>query len=400
MRQLDSIWIYKKKAKIQPISSLIFEIEILGVLPLKKELILFLFIASLLCSYLIISRIREKKEATEIELSLHHPYEVLCGKDLESWNYIHSDKDWQKLESYSMLYQKHFENQFDANPTFKIPKTIHLIWLGPKPFPSSSVAIIRSWMAYHPDWTFVFWTDRIRPAPCRGMKVSLIKEFPFEFLEKKFMESTNWGEKSDLLRYEILYKYGGIYIDHDAKCLRPFHGLNRGYDFYACLEFPHEGIEDHALTVGNALIGSKPRHPILRETIQAVLDRWDQVTEMFSSQDAFAEVRRVAYRSYIALTLGAQKGVNRPENIDIIFPSLYFFPKYQMTGFYSEHLYGTTWHSLAESPAQKKFQRPLNALKRRASKIIRLEMISLFALIGSFALYFLILRELKRRHGN
>ena len=37
--------------------------------------------------------------------------------------------------------------------------------------------------------------------------------------------STNWAMKSDILRLEILYKYGGIYVDIDSVALRSFGNL-------------------------------------------------------------------------------------------------------------------------------------------------------------------------------
>jgi hypothetical protein len=40
-----------------------------------------------------------------------------------------------------------------------------------------------------------------------------------------FSGATNYGEKSDILRYEILSQFGGIYVDCDFECLKPFDDL-------------------------------------------------------------------------------------------------------------------------------------------------------------------------------
>ncbi|MCB1109842.1 MAG: hypothetical protein KDK64_02585 [Chlamydiia bacterium] len=363
---------------------------------MKKELILLLFICPLVFFY-VFSNNNKNKPLIKTHLTLQHPFEELAGSGTDDWNYIQTKRDYKDLETYKALYKKNCNCQFNSSPIFKIPKTIHLIWVGPKPFPQGSVETVRTWMAHHPDWTFIFWTDRKRPAPCKGMKTRYASDFSFQFLGDQFAESKNWGEKSDLWRYEILYQQGGIYIDHDAKCLRPFHGLNTGYDFYACLEMPHEGIEDLAVTAGIGIIGSKPRHPVLREAIQKVLDRWDSVTENFSSSDPLVQARRVAHRSYIALTYAFEKGLNHPENTDIVFPACYFYPKHGLPAFYSEHYYGTSWHSLDETSNQKYFLSSLRSLRTRDAKILRVELFCLFALIGCFTLYFLINRELKTK---
>ena len=38
--------------------------------------------------------------------------------------------------------------------------------------------------------------------------------------KKAFLSAHNYGMKSDILRYEILHTYGGVYIDTDYECVR------------------------------------------------------------------------------------------------------------------------------------------------------------------------------------
>jgi mannosyltransferase OCH1-like enzyme len=38
--------------------------------------------------------------------------------------------------------------------------------------------------------------------------------------QKAYSLAKNWGMKSDILRYEILQKFGGVYIDTDYECLQ------------------------------------------------------------------------------------------------------------------------------------------------------------------------------------
>ncbi len=45
----------------------------------------------------------------------------------------------------------------------------------------------------------------------------------------------NLGAKSDLLRYELLYQFGGVYIDIDVVLLQPLDILNHTYEFYTGL---------------------------------------------------------------------------------------------------------------------------------------------------------------------
>lgn len=329
-------------------------------------------------------------------VTMHDSFEKLLGAETDDWNYVQTKRDFQDLEFYKKIYKKNCNYQYDSSPIFRIPKTVHIIWLGPRSFPRESVENMRSWMAHHPDWTFHFWTDRVRIPPCKNMKICFVQDFEFKFLKWHFGQSRNWAEKADILRYEILYQKGGIYIDHDVTCFRPFHGLHTGYDFYAGLEIPHEELDGFALTTGNAIMGAKPYHPILRETIQMVLNRWEPMSKKFSGSDPLAQARLVSYRTYIALTLGLRKNLNLPGNRDIIFPACYFYPKHGLPGFYSEHLYGTTWNNLSESPTEHNLMQKFRSLRKRDSKIIRVEIMCLIALIGCFILYFLINQALKR----
>ncbi|MCB1074586.1 MAG: hypothetical protein KDK59_03540 [Simkania sp.] len=363
---------------------------------MKKELLIFLFICPLVFVYVFSSQAKKSRAMGAPKVTMQDSFEQLLGKNSVDWNYIQTRQDVQDLDFYKTIYKKNINYQYDSSPIFRIPKIVHLIWLGPRSFPIESVENIRTWQAHHPDWTFCFWTDRKRMPPCNNMKVIYIKDFEFKFLQAEYEESRNWGEKSDILRYEILYQKGGVYIDHDANCLRPFHGLHTGYDFYACLEMPHEEIDSLALTAGIGIIGAKPYHPVIRGAIQMISDRWKPITERFKGTDPLVQARLVSYRTYIALTLALRKNLNLPGNRDIIFPACYFYPKHGLPGFYSQHFYGTTWNNLGETPVEQQLMLKLRHLRNRDAKIIRVEIISLIAIVGCFILYFLMNQAMKK----
>ena len=47
-----------------------------------------------------------------------------------------------------------------------------------------------------------------------------------------FSLAKNLGMKSDILRYEILMKYGGIYVDTDYECLKNIGRLNYSHSYF------------------------------------------------------------------------------------------------------------------------------------------------------------------------
>ena len=101
---------------------------------------------------------------------------------------------------------------------------------GPRSFPLEFVENVCSWIGKHPNWTFKFWTDQRRDAPCNGMKVILIKKYPFPLLGRCYASSENWGEKSDVLKFEIFFHQGGVYVDQNANCPQSFEGMHGAYE--------------------------------------------------------------------------------------------------------------------------------------------------------------------------
>lgn len=270
-------------------------------------------------------------------------FDNLMGKSTAHWRYVSQATDTATLEFARDIYLKNKHAQFSELGTYKIPPVVHFIWLGPRPFPPESVENIRSWIALNPGWKFKFWTDRLREPPCEGMETTLVQNFSFFKLGKCFEQSQNWGEKSDILRYEILLQQGGVYADHDANCLKSFNGLNRGYDFFCCLETPHRPFVGRNVTCGNGVIGSRPNHPTVEKVIHLIRERWESLAEKFQGNDEYSRVEIVMHRTYIALTDAIAETLGRNGNSDIVFPAAYFFAKPGIPSLYSQHFYAGAW---------------------------------------------------------
>ena len=64
-------------------------------------------------------------------------------------------------------------------------------------------------------------------------------------------KSRNYGFKTDLARYEILNKYGGLYIDTDFECLSPIPENFLNFDFVSCIVFSNEPQINNAIMMTN-----------------------------------------------------------------------------------------------------------------------------------------------------
>ncbi len=68
--------------------------------------------------------------------------------------------------------------------------------------------------------------------------------------------------RSDIARYEILHRHGGVYVDCDEEPRRPIDDLLDAELFAAW--------ETDDVWVNNAVMGSRPGHPLLAEMIAAL----------------------------------------------------------------------------------------------------------------------------------
>ena len=91
-----------------------------------------------------------------------------------------------------------------------IPKIIHYIWFGGKPFPDKIIKCIDSWKKYLPEYEFRLWNEE-------SFDVNS------SIFTKQAYENKKWAFVSDYVRVYALYNYGGWYLDTDIEILKPIH---------------------------------------------------------------------------------------------------------------------------------------------------------------------------------
>ena len=124
----------------------------------------------------------------------------------------------------------------------RIPRVIHRIWLGPNPMPAEHERFGETWAEQHPAWEQRLWTDDDLAELAIPAEVTECAKDP--------------SELSDVVRYHVLARYGGVYVDTDFESLRPLDGLLGGVQAFAAFESPG--------AVGCGLIGCVPGHCAFR----------------------------------------------------------------------------------------------------------------------------------------
>lgn len=213
-----------------------------------------------------------------------------------------------------LFYAEFFQNAFTSFQKNKrilpeedqIPKILHFIWIGQKKFPAESLKNLKSWQKHHPDWRIFFWTDNHQP-PLPEMEVKQI-EAPGR-LASYYIAATNPAERADYLRYAILHKWGGIYVDHDVKCLRNFEGLAKTSSFFAIqshgfsnpfvYRFGNQELLCRFL-MDNGILGSRKGLALWDAVFTAAENTWDFYTEKWKHYEPIC----ILHRSLLPLTLG------------------------------------------------------------------------------------------------
>jgi hypothetical protein len=134
--------------------------------------------------------------------------------------------------AFSLLnaHTKFLEREIYTKPVInKIPKIIHQIWVGKKEIPPKYITFMEGWKKLHPDWEYKLWTDQD------------IDSFPWEDKDT-FLKAKNPAMKGDIWGYEIIYKYGGVYIDCDMECIRPLDPIHERLTSYFGWDSPSKEV--------------------------------------------------------------------------------------------------------------------------------------------------------------
>ncbi len=146
-----------------------------------------------------------------------------------------------------------------------IPKIIHGIWFSKDPMPKLYTRCLDSWRRYAPDMEIKIWD------------MSTYKADHCLFFDQA-IEDKNWSFASDYARADLLYRYGGIYMDLDVEMLRPIDDLLYN-DAYMSFE------SSDRIECGSGM-GARAGHPIIREICKSYESRpyfkadgtWDNST--------------------------------------------------------------------------------------------------------------------------
>lgn len=135
-----------------------------------------------------------------------------------------------------------------------IPKIIHYCWFGENQLDKKSKKCIESWKKYCPDFKIIEWNEK-----------------NYDVTKNKYMhqayQAKKWGFVPDYARLDIIYNYGGIYLDTDVEIIKPLNELLSQKGF--C------GIEDGSQYIALGLgFGAEKKD----STIKVLLDSYEKLS--------------------------------------------------------------------------------------------------------------------------
>lgn len=136
----------------------------------------------------------------------------------------------------------------------KIPKKIHIIWVGEQEFPYKDN--YQTWVDKNPDFEVKLWTDENIP---KLINQDIYDQIPINAV------------KADLLRIELLYKYGGLYVDADSVCKKPIKELVEDLDLFSG-ENAQTTNRDKITKMSNGFMGCKKGDNAMKRAVFEMRD--------------------------------------------------------------------------------------------------------------------------------
>lgn len=185
-----------------------------------------------------------------------------------------------------------------------IPKILHIIWIGDES--KRPDKCIETWKRLNPSFEVRVWGNRDLAESNWQLGELIRKWFPREI-----------NGAADVMRWEILFKYGGVAVDADSICVRPLEDWLLEPDVFATWE--NETARPGLIACG--ALGAVSGHPFIRLILQDLLDDPHPSEGMAWQKVGPGRITQTyRYHKYSDLT---------------IYPSYYFIP---------EHFSGISYH--------------------------------------------------------
>lgn len=189
----------------------------------------------------------------------------------------------------------------------RIPKRIHYCWFSGNPIPEKLRTCLDSWKEFCPDYEIIRWD-----------------ESNYDIDKNRYMREAydrkKWGFVPDIARLDLLYRFGGIYLDTDVELIRNLDEL--------LYQDAFTGVENWGNINFGGGSGAVAGHAVIKEILDA---RWN---EPFIYEDGTPNLQTCGIYETRPLVKRGMRIDNSLQKIDglTIYPSDVFHPFDYMSG--------------------------------------------------------------------
>lgn len=129
----------------------------------------------------------------------------------------------------------------------KIPHILHYCWFGQNPKPKLVTQCILSWKKFLPDWEIKEWNEENYDVNRSEYAAQAYRRKSYAFV-------------ADVARFDVLYRYGGVYVDTDVELIRPIPKEVLEHRAFT-------GMESNGWVAPGLIFGAVPNHPFVHEMV-------------------------------------------------------------------------------------------------------------------------------------
>ncbi|XP_005110358.2 uncharacterized protein LOC101855219 [Aplysia californica] len=211
---------------------------------------------------------------------------------LTPWGILHNSKD-PMCESIAQQLMLSNRDTLSPNTTLEIPRIVHYVWFGKAEFTFGMyLSFLSTVHVVNPTTIFIHWNYGLY-----GPYWDLVKEYPVVRLVYRdppryiFDHLLHYRQHlSDIVRADVLDKYGGIYLDWDAFWLRSPVELLKKTSYDVILSRDHMPRSHFPDTINMGVVMAKPRSKFIR--------RWRAALVNYKSSDFFYNAIELPYKVY------------------------------------------------------------------------------------------------------
>lgn len=177
----------------------------------------------------------------------------------------------------------------------RIPQIIHQIWSGiDEPLPKPFRILGDTWKRDYPNWKYEFWDNE-------RMNIFIHEYYPqYWDIYNRFPYNV---QRWDVIRYLILHKLGGMYVDFDYESIRSIDPLLEKKTCCFSVEKSYTPDKHTPIYFNNALMLSIPGHSFMDKIIKQVFS------------NCTLDHKKISKSEYVFKTTGPDLLVDLYENI-------------------------------------------------------------------------------------